>query len=135
MKKKTECPDRTEVMKDRTEVMKLLSAALVFLCVMILFSVSEAATVSYRYDDAGRLTAVDYGKGKKISYSYDNNGNLVQRNVTAGYTMQDAISVLQILSHIYPGSTVYAGSDINNDGKTGLAEGSFVLQKISKVRK
>src|SRR5260370_26152880 len=43
-----------------------------------------ADTVKYSYDDAGRLTGVDYGNGKSIAYTYDSAGNLLTRAVTAG---------------------------------------------------
>src|SRR2546423_5361104 len=43
-----------------------------------------ADTVRYSYDDAGRLTSVDYGSGKTIAYTYDNAGNLLSRVVIAG---------------------------------------------------
>jgi YD repeat-containing protein len=42
-----------------------------------------ADTVKYSYDDAGRLTIVDYGNGKSIAYTYDSAGNLLSRVVTA----------------------------------------------------
>ncbi|MBI1786865.1 MAG: RHS repeat protein [Acidobacteria bacterium] len=43
-----------------------------------------AGTVNYTYDDAGRLTKVDYGDGKTITYTYDAAGNLLKREVTTG---------------------------------------------------
>jgi len=50
----------------------LLSAALV-----------SAATLKYTYDDAGRLTQVDYGNGQAITYTYDAAGNLLSRVVSS----------------------------------------------------
>ena len=38
-------------------------------------------TISYSYDDAGRLMQVDYGEGS-IAYAYDSNGNLLERVVS-----------------------------------------------------
>lgn len=35
----------------------------------------------YEYDDAGRLVSVDYGNGGSISYKYDNNGNLLRKEL------------------------------------------------------
>ena len=43
---------------------------------------ASAANITYTYDAAGRLTTADYGGGKSIAYTYDNNGNLLQQ-VTA----------------------------------------------------
>src|SRR5688572_14363054 len=42
----------------------------------------SAATVSYTYDAAGRLTLVDYGNGTSIRYTYDAAGNLIAQTVT-----------------------------------------------------
>ncbi|MCK5360937.1 MAG: hypothetical protein KAJ95_09950, partial [Gammaproteobacteria bacterium] len=38
-------------------------------------------TTTYSYDEAGRLTGVDYGVNGSITYVYDNNGNLLKRLV------------------------------------------------------
>ena len=50
---------------------------------LLLAAAALAGTVSYTYDDAGRLVKVDYGDGRSISYTYDNGGNLLRREVTA----------------------------------------------------
>ncbi|WP_216361272.1 RHS repeat domain-containing protein [Caulobacter mirabilis] len=36
---------------------------------------ASAATVTYTYDDLGRLKTVTYSTGVTITYSYDDNGN------------------------------------------------------------
>jgi len=41
-----------------------------------------ADTVSYTYDEAGRLARVQYSGGKSIAYTYDAAGNLLRRLVT-----------------------------------------------------
>jgi YD repeat-containing protein len=41
-----------------------------------------AATISYTYDDAGRLVKASYEEGKSILYTYDANGNLLQVKVS-----------------------------------------------------
>jgi YD repeat-containing protein len=38
-----------------------------------------AATATYTYDAAGRLTRVEYSGGKGFTYQYDNAGNLIAR--------------------------------------------------------
>ncbi len=38
----------------------------------------DPTTVTYTYDDAGRLIGVDHGDGKTITYTYDDAGNLLQ---------------------------------------------------------
>jgi len=39
-------------------------------------------TITYTYDDAGRLVGVDYSEDQDITYTYDAAGNLLQREVT-----------------------------------------------------
>ena len=46
-------------------------------------SARAAETITYSYDDAGRLTNAAYGGGGNIAYAYDANGNLLMRTVTA----------------------------------------------------
>lgn len=41
----------------------------------------EAATLTYSYDAAGRLTQVDFGDGTAIRYTYDAAGNIVSQEV------------------------------------------------------
>ena len=56
----------------------------IFLCVTLwIAGTLFADTVSYAYDDAGRLTSVTYSSGATITYSYDSAGNLKARTVTA----------------------------------------------------
>ncbi len=50
---------------------------------------ATAGTVTYTYDDAGRLVVADYGNGTqitRITWTYDKNGNLLKREVTSGTT-------------------------------------------------
>jgi YD repeat-containing protein len=46
---------------------------------------SQAGTVDYTYDAAGRLIGADYGGGKSIAWCYDANGNLTQRVTRTSY--------------------------------------------------
>ena len=41
-------------------------------------------TIQYGYDAAGRLVSASYDNGTSIAYTYDNAGNLLRREVTAG---------------------------------------------------
>lgn len=43
----------------------------------------HAAHVTYAYDELNRLVRVDYGDGRAIAYTYDKNGNLLNRSVAA----------------------------------------------------
>ena len=62
---------------------RLWNPALVLLLVARAVSASAEETVTYAYDDAGRLTNAAYSGGANIAYAYDANGNLVMRTVTA----------------------------------------------------
>ncbi len=67
---------------------------LTFLVTIFIFVTSISGlsgTITYTYDDAGRLIKVDYGDGKSISYTYDNNGNLLERE-TKGVNNPPTIS-------------------------------------------
>ena len=44
---------------------------------------SAQTIIQYRYDEAGRLIAADYGGGNAINYTYDPAGNLLRREVTS----------------------------------------------------
>ena len=50
--------------------------------VFILITQLAVAAVTYSYDDAARLTKVDYGDGRTITYVYDKAGNLLSRTAT-----------------------------------------------------
>jgi YD repeat-containing protein len=58
---------------------------------VLLAATSFAGSVTYTYDDAGRLTLADYGDGKSISYTYDDNGNLLQREVQGNEGTTDTL--------------------------------------------
>ena len=82
----------------------------------------EGVTIQYSYDVAGRLTAAEYGGGKRIDYQYDSGGNLVRRTVTVpedsdGDSMDDAWEREQF------GDLAREGwDDFDDDGQTDLAE-------------
>jgi len=45
-------------------------------------TLSIAGSVTYIYDNAGRLTKAKYDNGKVIEYTYDNAGNLLEEKVS-----------------------------------------------------
>ena len=49
-------------------------------------------------------------------------------------SLKDAILVLQILSGNAPSHIVYKESDLNGDGKLGIEEVIYILQKVSGLR-
>ena len=50
-------------------------------CTLFLVAPALAGSITYTYDDAGRLLTADYGNGSAIAYTYDNAGNLLARTV------------------------------------------------------
>ena len=62
-------------------------AAVLVALVFALFAAAPpaiAGTVTYDYDDAGRLVEADYGDGTAIEYVYDDAGNLLEQKITGG---------------------------------------------------
>jgi hypothetical protein len=55
--------------------------------------------------------------------------------IDAALNLADAIIALQVVSGIQPVTTpIYKTGDVNGDGKIGLEEAIFVLQKITGLR-
>ena len=62
--------------------LRLSNCLIMFLVLCLWFGSSALAeTITYTYDNAGRLTKADYGDGGSIAYTYDSNGNLRRREV------------------------------------------------------
>ena len=82
-----------QVMKshERSEtIMKTKITVLLAMVMILSLFVSGfvfAGTITYTYDNAGRLTGADYGGGKTIAFTYDNNGNLLTREVETRFTI------------------------------------------------
>ncbi len=53
-------------------------AFFVFAILCVISAQVAADTVTYTYDNAGRLTKADYGSGKGITYTYDKAGNITK---------------------------------------------------------
>ena len=69
----------------------LIQALLVIAVVLVMvagiptqFAHANGNTISYTYDDAGRLTGVEYPNGSAIDYTYDATGNLLSKDVIGG---------------------------------------------------
>ena len=66
--------------------MKRRSAGVVLfftlVCTLFLVAPALAGSITYTYDDAGRLVTADYGNETAIEYEYDNAGNLLARTIT-----------------------------------------------------
>jgi len=108
-------------------------AAFLWLCA-VPYATAGTVTVSYTYDDAGRLIKADYGNEKSITYFYDYAGNIVENVLNAELALADAILVLQVLAMIEPSSNIYKDTDVSGDGRIGLEEVVFILEKVSGLR-
>ncbi|MEA3486082.1 MAG: dockerin type I domain-containing protein [Thermodesulfobacteriota bacterium] len=127
----------------KTKITAIL--AMVMLLSLFVSVAAFAGTINYTYDNAGRLTGADYGSSKTIAYTYDNNGNMLQRVVITNIVspgdvddsrdinLADAIIALKIMTGINS-SESHSGADVNGDGKIGLSEAIYILQKVSGVR-
>jgi YD repeat-containing protein len=82
----------------------------------------SAAEVSYTYDPAGRLTAADYGGGKRIEYRYSPGGALVSR-VIADTTDSDNDQMADAWEMVHFETTARTGGgDFDGDGTTDADE-------------
>ena len=103
-------------------------------------AVVAAGSVTFTYDDAGRLVAADYDNGRFRDFRYDKAGNLLAR--TAGTAMRgnaypdetvdlkDAIVTLQVVNHSHPAGVTPRG-DVNGDQQLGTAEAVYILQVVA----
>ena len=127
-----------------------IAAFLIFLPIQALGS-----TITYQYDAAGRLTGADYGAGKSIAYTYDNNGNLLTRKVAVSTTqyvssdgtcggnspchlsVQDAINGSETGAVIMIAEGTYRESIALNEPKSLILQGgwdaSFKTQTSNKT--
>ena len=80
MDKKSQHRSKSKRVRERVSAIVLVA----FAVMLFTFTASlvSAGTVTYDYDDAGRLVKVDYGDGKIIEYNYDNAGNLLTREIS-----------------------------------------------------
>jgi YD repeat-containing protein len=91
--------------------------------------------INYTYDSLNRLTAVHYGGGKTIAYTYAGTGNVVK--ITSTYTLADMMICLQAITGLSQTDIALnstSGIDVNGDGRIGLAEVIYILQKVSGIR-
>ncbi len=107
----------------------------------------SAGVVTYSYDNAGRLTAVGYGPGSSLSYTYDAMGNMTARtavsrpynasvSINAGAETTSSVNV--VLSLAASGATTVKVSEFND---STLAEtrpladtASFTLSSSSGIK-
>ncbi len=120
--------------------------ATIWAILFLLPSFSLAYSISYSYDNLGRLTQIEYTDTDlrgTISYSYDNSGNILvvdesitcspgDLNCDGNITLDDTILGMQVLSGLQPTGRIHVSSDINHNQKIDQAEVIYTLQYISK---
>lgn len=112
------------------------SRGLILKMLFLAVCASHATTVTYSYDAGGRMTQVAFGDQAQISYAYDDNGNLLVREVsvtgvvtytliyTAGMGGTISGSATQVVSSGGSGTPVTAVTNLYfqftqwNDGNT-----------------
>ena len=116
-------------MTNGTKVLTGLAALtfVLFLFLTLSLAPSMAGNVNYTYDNAGRLTRVDYDNGVTIQYTYDNAGNLLSRVVTSGEPGTYTVTV----NKAGTGSGTVTGPGVNcgSDCSEAYAEGKSVTLK------
>lgn len=91
--------------------------------------------ISYTYDSLNRLKVVHYGGGKMIAYTYDSAGNTIK--TTSTYTLADLMMCLQTITQLSPtgiASNSTSGADVNGDGKIGVPEAIYIMEKVAGMR-
>ena len=102
--------------------------------IFIILSGASAAwpvTMTYTYDDFNRLLKAEYAGAAIVEYSFDKVGNRKTENVTFG--LKDVIAILALLTGDGDGGA-YSGADIDGDGKIGLEELIYVIQRIADLK-
>lgn len=55
-------------------------------------------------------------------------------DISGTVDLNDAILAIQVCAGITPAATIYKEADVNGDGKIGLAEVCYILQRIAELR-
>ena len=102
--------------------------------VFIILSGASAAwpvTVTYTYDDFNRIKKTEYAGAAAVEFNIDKVGDRQTESVTFG--LKDVIAILALLTGDGDGGA-YSGADIDGDGKIGLEELIYVMQRIAGLK-
>jgi YD repeat-containing protein len=97
------------------------TTAIIIAC-LALGAPAASQQVSYSYDDAGRLTRVDYDNGASIQYVYDAAGNLLQTTTTPAAPAGPRMTVLS------------GGAEIANAQPAAISFGAAALAAAAPTR-
>lgn len=130
-----------ELFSRRIVMRRYLIGTLLSVSMLLTTSLASALTTNYMYNAAGQLARVDYDINANITYDYDTNGNLVQRNVhtlepgdvnnDGGVDLEDIILGLQVLAGKNATGISISG-DLNEDQRIGMEEILHGLGKIAR---
>lgn len=129
----------------RSETRNAIRSGIIWAVVLVILCIGApltagAGTVTYTYDQAGRLTGVNYANGKIIHYAYDAMGNILRLvegsmpgdvNADSVIGLEDAIVAAKLACSMDAGLT-FIGGDVNADDRIDLTEAIYVLQCISE---
>jgi hypothetical protein len=130
-----------------------MKVKLVISIIFILFFVALSAVTifayetTYTYDTFDRLTSATYkdGTGRiTVTYQYDLMGNRLLKivkpiltgdlNGDNAVTLADAVMTMQVISGITPNQSIVQSAEVGGDGRIGLPEAIYILQKAAEVR-
>lgn len=94
--------------------------------VLLISSLSSAATVTYTYDSLNRVTSVDYGNGFTENYTYDDAGNRLSMDVVSPDISTTPVSH-DFLSVLVGNSSASQTITVSNTGTGDLIIGTIGL--------
>lgn len=103
----------------------VLFVLLLLLSLGLSFSL-EAAPITYRYDELGRLIQVIYGDGTTIRYTYDAAGNRLTQQVSRGPDIRLSASSLNF-GQVVVGTSKDLSFTVFNDGDADLTVSDLTL--------
>ncbi|MBI3988597.1 MAG: DUF11 domain-containing protein [candidate division NC10 bacterium] len=102
------------MVKARTRWPARVMLSLLF--VLVTLAPALAGTVTYTYDEAGRLIRANYGDGQVITYTYDAAGNLLQSQVSAQSTAALSLAKADDPDPVTVGQRLTYRLTVTNDG-------------------
>lgn len=125
---------------------RLLIASILLILIALSAVTVFAYETTYTYDKLSRLMSATHNDGAGIivvTYQYDTAGNrlsIITRIMVKGdldgdgaITVADAIPALQTISGITPNQPIIKSAEVNSDGKIGLPEAIYSLQKVGQL--
>lgn len=91
----------------------------------------QTQSVTYTYDNLNRLEKAQYEGGTVIEYTYDKTGFRLTENAIS--SLRNVIYILKILTGFQPQGD-YSTGDINADGKIGMEELIYEMERLAGLR-